>query len=149
VDRAGWLHARARADGALIFAIIARPYAICGSSRCRIHCRPDARRRGLRDARRAAVPGAPLANGAPDAHPEARDRGAASSHGPSTMAIASCSGCAAAMGLPFIPAPDADVSERSTLEPPLYAIDPFTGSRVPVERAFHRRRALVHAARCR
>jgi glutaconate CoA-transferase subunit A len=52
---------------------------------------------------------------------------------------------AAAMGLPFIPAPDADVSELSTLEPPLYAIDPFTGSRVPVERAFHPDVALVHA----
>jgi glutaconate CoA-transferase, subunit A len=52
---------------------------------------------------------------------------------------------AAAMGLPFIPAPDADVSELSTLEPPLYATDPFTGARVPVERAFHPDVALVHA----
>ncbi len=52
---------------------------------------------------------------------------------------------AAAMGLPFIPAPDADVSELSTLEPPAYAIDPFTGSRIPVERAFHPDVALVHA----
>ena len=52
---------------------------------------------------------------------------------------------AAAMGLPFIPAPDADVSEVATLEPPAYAIDPFTGARVPVERAFHPDVALIHA----
>jgi glutaconate CoA-transferase subunit A len=52
---------------------------------------------------------------------------------------------AAAMGLPFLPAPDADVSELSTLEPPVYATDPFTGARVPVERAFHPDVALVHA----
>jgi glutaconate CoA-transferase subunit A len=49
------------------------------------------------------------------------------------------------MGLPFLPAPDADVSELSTLEPPAYATDPFTGARVPVERAFHPDVALVHA----
>lgn len=52
---------------------------------------------------------------------------------------------AAAMGIPFLPAPDADVSELSTLEPPVYAIDPFTGARVPVERAFHPDVALIHA----
>lgn len=52
---------------------------------------------------------------------------------------------AAAMGLPFLPAPDADVSELSTLEPPAYTLDPFTGARVPVERAFHPDVALVHA----
>jgi glutaconate CoA-transferase, subunit A len=52
---------------------------------------------------------------------------------------------AAGMGLPFIPAPDADVSELSTLEPPAYAVDPFTCARVPVERAFHPDVALVHA----
>lgn len=52
---------------------------------------------------------------------------------------------AAGMGLPFIPAPDADVSELSTLDPPAYAVDPFTGARVPVERAFHPDVALVHA----
>ena len=52
---------------------------------------------------------------------------------------------AAAMGVPFLPAPDADVSELSTLEPPSYAVDPFTGARVPVERAFHPDVALVHA----
>jgi glutaconate CoA-transferase subunit A len=52
---------------------------------------------------------------------------------------------AAGMGLPFIPAPDSDVSEVSTLDPPVYAVDPFTGERVPVERAFHPDVALVHA----
>ncbi|TMQ02773.1 MAG: CoA transferase subunit A [Deltaproteobacteria bacterium] len=52
---------------------------------------------------------------------------------------------AAAMGLPFIPAPDADASEVATLDPPAYAVDPFTGARVPVERAFHPDVALVHA----
>jgi glutaconate CoA-transferase subunit A len=52
---------------------------------------------------------------------------------------------AAGMGLPFIPAPDADVSELATLEPPAYAVDPFTGERVPVERAFHPDVALIHA----
>lgn len=52
---------------------------------------------------------------------------------------------AAAMGVPFLPAPDADVSELCTLEPPTYTIDPFTGERVPVERAFHPDVALVHA----
>src|SRR2546430_14154999 len=49
------------------------------------------------------------------------------------------------MALPFIPAADADVSELSTLEPPAYAVDSFTGARVPVERAFHPDVALVHA----
>jgi glutaconate CoA-transferase subunit A len=52
---------------------------------------------------------------------------------------------AAGMGLPFIPAPDADVSELATLEPPAYAVDPFTGASVPVERAFHPDVALIHA----
>lgn len=52
---------------------------------------------------------------------------------------------AAGMGLPFIPAPDSDVSELATLEPPAYAVDPFTGARVPVERAFHPDVALIHA----
>ncbi len=52
---------------------------------------------------------------------------------------------AAAMGLPFMPAPDADVSELTTLEPPTYATDPFTGVAVPVERAFHPDFALIHA----
>ncbi len=52
---------------------------------------------------------------------------------------------AAAMGVPFLPAPDADVSELSTLQPPVYTLDPFTGARVPVERAFHPDIALIHA----
>jgi glutaconate CoA-transferase subunit A len=52
---------------------------------------------------------------------------------------------AAGMGLPFIPAPDSDVSELATLDPPAYAVDPFTGARVPVERAFHPDVALIHA----
>lgn len=52
---------------------------------------------------------------------------------------------AAGMGLPFLPAPDADVSELSTLDPPAHVTDPFTGARVPVERAFHPDVALVHA----
>jgi glutaconate CoA-transferase subunit A len=52
---------------------------------------------------------------------------------------------AAAMGLPFLPAPDADVSELATLDPPAYVTDPFTNARVPVERAFHPDVALVHA----
>ena len=34
---------------------------------------------------------------------------------------------AASMGLPFIPAPDADVSELAELEPPRTVVDPFTG----------------------
>jgi len=37
------------------------------------------------------------------------------------------------------------VSELATLEPPSYAVDPFTGARVPVERAFHPDVALIHA----
>jgi glutaconate CoA-transferase, subunit A len=49
------------------------------------------------------------------------------------------------MGLPFIPAPDADISELSTLDPPSFTVDPFTGARVPVERAFHPDVALIHA----
>ena len=52
---------------------------------------------------------------------------------------------AAAMGVPFLPAPDADISELSTLEPPTYTLDPFTGLQIPVERAFHPDVALVHA----
>lgn len=52
---------------------------------------------------------------------------------------------AAGMGLPFIPAPDADVSELATLDPPHHVTDPFTGARVPVERAFHPDVALIHA----
>jgi glutaconate CoA-transferase, subunit A len=52
---------------------------------------------------------------------------------------------AAAMGLPFLPAPDADASAVSELDPPTYAEDPFTGARVPVERALYPDVAILHA----
>jgi glutaconate CoA-transferase subunit A len=52
---------------------------------------------------------------------------------------------AAGMGLPFIPAPDIDACATSQLEPPRYAVDPFTGAQVPVEQAFHPDVAVVHA----
>ncbi len=52
---------------------------------------------------------------------------------------------AAAMGLPFIPAPDIDACELSTLDPPRFVEDPFTGARVPVEQAYFPDVALVHA----
>jgi glutaconate CoA-transferase subunit A len=52
---------------------------------------------------------------------------------------------AAAMGVPFLPAPDADVSELSTLEPTVYTTDPFSGREIPVERAFHPDVAMIHA----
>jgi glutaconate CoA-transferase subunit A len=52
---------------------------------------------------------------------------------------------AAAMGLPFLPAPGSDLSELASQEPPVYVTDPFSGSRVPVEPAFSPDVALVHA----
>lgn len=52
---------------------------------------------------------------------------------------------AASMGLPFIPAPDADVSELAEVDAPRTVEDPFTGRRVPVEPAFYPDVALVHA----
>jgi len=52
---------------------------------------------------------------------------------------------AAAMGLPFIPAPDIDSSELSELEPPRTVTDPFTGQAVPVEPAISPDVALIHA----
>ncbi|WNG39060.1 CoA transferase subunit A [Archangium violaceum] len=52
---------------------------------------------------------------------------------------------AASMGLPFIPAPDADVSELADAEPPQVVVDPFTGQRVPVEPAVYPDVALIHA----
>lgn len=52
---------------------------------------------------------------------------------------------AAAMGLPFIPAPDIDSSALSAMDPPHYVDDPFTGAKVPVERAFSPDVAIVHA----
>jgi glutaconate CoA-transferase subunit A len=52
---------------------------------------------------------------------------------------------AAAMGLPFIPAPDIDVSDLAALRPVHYTDDPFTGKRVPVEQALSPDVALIHA----
>jgi glutaconate CoA-transferase subunit A len=52
---------------------------------------------------------------------------------------------AAAMGLPFIPAPDIDASDLAQMDPPRYAEDPFTGERVPVEQAYYPDVAIVHA----
>lgn len=52
---------------------------------------------------------------------------------------------AASMGLPFLPAPDTEVSGLAQAEPPRTVEDPFTGQRVPVEAAFYPDVALVHA----
>ncbi|MCY1075607.1 CoA transferase subunit A [Archangium lansingense] len=52
---------------------------------------------------------------------------------------------AAAMGVPFLPAPDADVSELADAEPLQVVVDPFTGKSVPVEQAFYPDVALIHA----
>lgn len=52
---------------------------------------------------------------------------------------------AAAMGVPFLPVPDFDASDVAQLEPLPSVVDPFTGDRVPVERAFHPDVALLHA----
>jgi len=52
---------------------------------------------------------------------------------------------AAAMGLPFLPVPDADASALSERDPLPRVIDPFTGEQVPVERACHPDVALIHA----
>lgn len=52
---------------------------------------------------------------------------------------------AAGMGVPFLPAPDADVSELASADPPLKVVDPHTGQEVPVEPAFYPDVALVHA----
>jgi glutaconate CoA-transferase subunit A len=52
---------------------------------------------------------------------------------------------AAAMGLPFIPAPDIDVSALAEAEPPRTVTDPFTGQSVPVEAALSPDVALIHA----
>jgi glutaconate CoA-transferase subunit A len=52
---------------------------------------------------------------------------------------------AASMGLPFIPAPDADVSQLADAEPPRIVMDPFTGQPVTVEPAFYPDVALIHA----
>ena len=52
---------------------------------------------------------------------------------------------AAAMGLPFLPVPDAEVSALAHRDPPPRVTDPFTGEAVPVERALHPDVALIHA----
>jgi glutaconate CoA-transferase subunit A len=52
---------------------------------------------------------------------------------------------AAAMGLPFLPVPDADASALAQRSPPPSVTDPFTGAQVPVEAAFHPDVALLHA----
>ena len=52
---------------------------------------------------------------------------------------------AAAMGLPFLPAPDADRSELASADPPRMVIDPFSGNPVPVEPALVPDVALLHA----
>lgn len=52
---------------------------------------------------------------------------------------------AAAMGLPFLPAPDADACVLARREPPPRVTDPFTGRSVSVERACHPDVALLHA----
>jgi glutaconate CoA-transferase, subunit A len=52
---------------------------------------------------------------------------------------------AAAMGVPFLPAPDVDVSALAALDPPSYVEDPFTGAKIPVERAVSPDVAILHA----
>jgi glutaconate CoA-transferase, subunit A len=52
---------------------------------------------------------------------------------------------AAGMGVPFLPVPDADRSDLAAMEPLSWVEDPFSGERVPVERAFSPDVALVHA----
>lgn len=52
---------------------------------------------------------------------------------------------AAAMGLPFLPAPDANVSALARQDPPGVVVDPFNGELVQVERALSPDVALVHA----
>lgn len=52
---------------------------------------------------------------------------------------------AASMGVPFLPAPDADVSELADAEPLRTVVDPFSGQSVPVEPAFYPDVALIHA----
>jgi glutaconate CoA-transferase, subunit A len=52
---------------------------------------------------------------------------------------------AAAMGLPFLPAPDIDTSDVARMEPPHYVRDPFSGNDVPVEAAFYPDVAIIHA----
>jgi glutaconate CoA-transferase subunit A len=52
---------------------------------------------------------------------------------------------AAAMGLPFLPVPDADACALALRDPLPRVTDPFTGEAVAVERACHPDVALIHA----
>lgn len=52
---------------------------------------------------------------------------------------------AAAMGVPFLPAPDIEKSELAMKDPPKFVTDPFTGREVPIERAYSPDVAVVHA----
>ncbi len=52
---------------------------------------------------------------------------------------------AAAMGLPFLPVPDYGGNDLARADPLPEVEDPFTGERVPVERAMHPDVALIHA----
>lgn len=52
---------------------------------------------------------------------------------------------AAAMGVPFLPAPDAEACALSALEPPNFVVDPFTNQPVAVEQAFYPDVAIIHA----
>ncbi len=52
---------------------------------------------------------------------------------------------AAAMGLPFLPAPEVELCDLADAEPPARVTDPFTGQEVAVEPAFYPDVALIHA----
>jgi glutaconate CoA-transferase subunit A len=52
---------------------------------------------------------------------------------------------AAAMGLPFLPAPGVEDSALALLDPPRMVVDPFSGAPVAVEAALHPDVALIHA----
>ncbi len=52
---------------------------------------------------------------------------------------------AAGMGLPFIPAPDAEVCDLAASDPPPMVVDPFSGAKVAVEPAVYPDVAIVHA----
>lgn len=52
---------------------------------------------------------------------------------------------AAGMGVPFLPAPDAELCDLCETDPPPTVVDPFTGARVAVEPAVYPDVAIVHA----
>jgi glutaconate CoA-transferase subunit A len=52
---------------------------------------------------------------------------------------------AAGMGLPFLPAPDAELCDLSDSDPPPMVVDPFTGKKVAVEPAVLPDVAIIHA----